>query len=56
MVAKRADRGGFPFLGCIETLYLRVSLIILNENSERETPRISEKCVAEHNGLLSVIA
>ena len=33
IIANRADRGGFPFLGCIETLYLRVSLIILNENS-----------------------
>jgi hypothetical protein len=32
IVAKRADRAGFPLLGCIETLYLRVSLIILDEN------------------------
>ena len=39
VVANRADRGGFPLLGCMLTLYRRVSLIILNENSARHAAR-----------------
>jgi len=33
MVFNCTERGGFPAFACIWTLYLRVSLIILNESS-----------------------
>jgi len=36
MVFNCTERGGFPCFACIETLYLIVSLIILNESTSHE--------------------